>query len=528
MAVSRDVGFALERFGWTSADRLELAGRWHGLRGRRLARPVLVLHGDGQRRRLVAILDEDVAAGPSEDGEWAVAFPWTGDSFRVERAELDVGRNLVVELPPPERGVAAEPAPSAVPTARELTPRRFVPAARAQEDALGATTTPSAGADGASADPVELRAQVQAARAEAAAVAQAAEAAEARLRRQLHAAAGENERLRSDVARVREAGTGARELDARRAEIEAAQAELEHGGADLAAARAELEVRRTEVEAARADLDRRGAEVEAARRELRDHQAEVESARGELARRGAELEAARGALEREREAVEAERAALERWRSDTETRAAELARQRAELDAQRAQLAGATARAGAGDGSDASAQDAEEWRAVAQGLREELEAARRALAAARSQDGASSGNGSVRAPGSAVVLEAPGDGTKGERPAATAGSRAAWSPVAAHPVPADATTSPIAPAAPSGDSIRQRAGAGEPDESEPLSAARDASTAPLRSPRPVRPAVAQPVVAPAGGPARWAVRFIALVLVAILLLALVLLLNAFL
>ena len=39
----REVAFELERFAWAEPGRLEVVGRWSGLEGRRLGRPVLRL-----------------------------------------------------------------------------------------------------------------------------------------------------------------------------------------------------------------------------------------------------------------------------------------------------------------------------------------------------------------------------------------------------------------------------------------------------------------------------------------------------
>ena len=53
----REVAFELERFGWSEPGRLEVVGRWSGLEGRRLGRPVLRLEAgpakaaDGAARR---------------------------------------------------------------------------------------------------------------------------------------------------------------------------------------------------------------------------------------------------------------------------------------------------------------------------------------------------------------------------------------------------------------------------------------------------------------------------------------------
>jgi hypothetical protein len=69
--------FVVERFE-PAGDRLEVAGHWSGLRGRRFVRPVLWLHEGESRRRLVAVLDHkpwDVSAGIP----WIAAFPWDGE-----------------------------------------------------------------------------------------------------------------------------------------------------------------------------------------------------------------------------------------------------------------------------------------------------------------------------------------------------------------------------------------------------------------------------------------------------------------
>ena len=49
------VTFEVERFGWVTDDRLELAGRWYGLRGHRFLRPTLDVEVDGHHRRLLAL-----------------------------------------------------------------------------------------------------------------------------------------------------------------------------------------------------------------------------------------------------------------------------------------------------------------------------------------------------------------------------------------------------------------------------------------------------------------------------------------
>jgi hypothetical protein len=100
MAHVGDVVFALERFEWSAEDRLEVVGRWDGLQGRRMGRPALtVVESSGRRRRLHAL------PGGQLSGEqpWRASFAWDGNGATVERAELELGRRLVVELPPPRR-----------------------------------------------------------------------------------------------------------------------------------------------------------------------------------------------------------------------------------------------------------------------------------------------------------------------------------------------------------------------------------------------------------------------------------------
>jgi hypothetical protein len=96
-ARSATTSFDLERFEWTASDRLEVAGRWFGMRGLRFMRPTLDLQADGERHRLLALLEHKPWA--AEEGElWVAAFPWDGDRPQLTAAELAVGPNLAVEL----------------------------------------------------------------------------------------------------------------------------------------------------------------------------------------------------------------------------------------------------------------------------------------------------------------------------------------------------------------------------------------------------------------------------------------------
>src|SRR5918992_1975301 len=119
-------GFELERFRWSEPDRLEVEGRWFGVRGRRFVRPSLTVRvGARGRRRLLALLEHK--PWTADEGEpWIAAFPWDGPHDEVGDAELEVG-SLTVELPPPSgarrrsrRRTADEPA--AAGQARTATP----------------------------------------------------------------------------------------------------------------------------------------------------------------------------------------------------------------------------------------------------------------------------------------------------------------------------------------------------------------------------------------------------------------------
>jgi len=98
-----EVSFELERFEWTADDRLEVVGRWNGVRGRRISRPALTVEAGGRRQRL--------SGNQESDEPWTASFAWSGDD--IAGAELEIGRTLVVELPAPRRrrrrsGAAAE------------------------------------------------------------------------------------------------------------------------------------------------------------------------------------------------------------------------------------------------------------------------------------------------------------------------------------------------------------------------------------------------------------------------------------
>jgi hypothetical protein len=123
-AASSEVDFELERFERTSPDRIEIAGRWYGLRGRRFVRPVLNLRtAGGSRRRAIALLEHKPWA--ADDGQtWVAAFAWPQGAGDIEGAELEVGPGLAVDLPAPGGKPASQGRVSA------LRPHAVAPMAR--------------------------------------------------------------------------------------------------------------------------------------------------------------------------------------------------------------------------------------------------------------------------------------------------------------------------------------------------------------------------------------------------------------
>ena len=114
--VARAISFELERFE-RSDGRLELSGRWFGVRGLRFVRPTLTLgFDDGSSSRAHADLEHKPWA-PADGEPWKAAFPF-GDDGTVLDAELAVAPGIEIPLPAPGEAlpdadpIAAVPAPS--------------------------------------------------------------------------------------------------------------------------------------------------------------------------------------------------------------------------------------------------------------------------------------------------------------------------------------------------------------------------------------------------------------------------------
>jgi hypothetical protein len=330
-----EVAFELERFGWSEPGRLEVVGRWSGLEGRRLGRPVLTVEAGGQRRRLTAMPGGQLTGS----GEWRATFACDADPASIDGVVLEVGRRLVVDLPPPKKRSRAKADPSLERLHEERLRREQAEASLAERDA----------------ELVSLREEADAALAE----------------RETEA-----ETLRGELTTAQEALATAEQ------ERERLAAELERVTADLGIRDQELTTAREEVRRATVEAEERLAAERAATTEVREKLA--------TAREEAESTMAAEAQETERL-----RAELDAAREETERT---LEAERAETAKLRADLAGDAD----GDDSDAAATkrmyeriagELERERAAARSLRRELDEVQAQTAEHRRAVSAAAANG---------------------------------------------------------------------------------------------------------------------------------------
>ncbi|MBI5104400.1 MAG: hypothetical protein HZB46_05335 [Solirubrobacterales bacterium] len=257
--------FDLERLE-ADGDRLQVAGRWSGVRGMRFVRPALVLRSDEGERTLLADLEHKPWA-PEEGREWVASFPWTGGPVEAAQAELAVAPSIVVPLARAEEGAG----PAAPPLYAQLEEERArvrrleaeVTWLREQRETL-------------TADLRQLRDERAAAAGDLEAAREARDGEADELRRELAALRDERatlERDRHDLALER---------DAAAANLEAVLRERDEAGAAAPSAD-ELDGLRRERDEARAAAEKApsAGELEAVRRERDTLRRELEAVRGE-------------------------------------------------------------------------------------------------------------------------------------------------------------------------------------------------------------------------------------------------------
>jgi predicted nucleic acid-binding Zn-ribbon protein len=275
MAV-REVAFELECFEWAE-ERLEVAGRWKGLAGRRLNRPVLTVETEGGRRKHVVAMPGGHFGAPDES--WRATFAWPGDPAAITGAELEVGGNVVVDLPLPDRRRRRRKRAAADDAGEAL--RSEIGALRAQVERLRAELA------GRERENMQLRAQLEEDEPGEVAEAGAATVEIERLASQreeltaeLERLAGERDRTRAELSAEVERLQG--ERDSLRVELERVRDEGEHARADIDDLRDAFSEAAAEAEAAR---ERHRVELAALQDELRAERATVARLSAELADR---------------------------------------------------------------------------------------------------------------------------------------------------------------------------------------------------------------------------------------------------
>lgn len=275
-SVPPGVAFEVERVEWPSPDRLEVVGRWFGVRGRRFIRPTLDVEVDGEQRRMLAVLDHKPWA--VEDGQdWIAAFRWEGEPVDLAGSELTVGPNIAVEL--------------LAPGEKRQTEKRVArrPRSDVLEDELGAVRAKTQ----------RLTRELHATRAEhSAEMARTAVEHEAEL-----------ERVRAErAAASQDADRRAAELSA---ELDTARDKLTRLETALQKVRGELAVARADATELRAGLERERAVIaEEASRAATEEAERLRAERDEARRQSANARGERDAAIRERDQARQERKAV--------------------------------------------------------------------------------------------------------------------------------------------------------------------------------------------------------------------------
>jgi hypothetical protein len=333
-----DVAFELARFGWSEPGRLEVVGRWSGLEGRRLGRPVLTVEAGGHRRRLTALRGGQRAGS----GEWRATFVCDDDPEAITGVVLELGRRLVVDLPPPKKRSRVKADQSLERLHEERLRRETAEATLAERDA----------------ELVSLREEADAALAEREA---------------------EAETLRGELT------TGQEALAAAEQERERLAGELERVTADLGIRDQELTTAREELRRANVEAEERLAAERAATTEVREKLATArEEAESTITAEAHETERLRAELESAREETER---TIEAERAETAKLREELATQAGEAEGDDAESAAATRM------YERIARELERERAAARSLRRELDAVQAKTAENRRATSAAAANG---------------------------------------------------------------------------------------------------------------------------------------
>ena len=278
-----EIAFELERYEFKGDDRVEISGRWSGVRGRRFIRPTLTVMTGGRGSRALADLEHKPWA-PEEGKLWMAAFSCTVEDATTLEAELNVAPDITITLPAPGHGAAT----GAKRTKRERPGRE----PRVRRELLERPAPPRRSAARPS--------QESTARREVAAIKTTMDAAIADKERLLHESDAEKERLQAELA------ASQTEQAQLRARVEELTAELDRAVAARTSA-----------------LAARDQALETSERSLADRDAAVQAQEEAVAARDAALESRDAAVAMREEALNA------RDESDAAANAALLARDHA-------------------------------------------------------------------------------------------------------------------------------------------------------------------------------------------------------
>jgi hypothetical protein len=90
--------FELTRFRWATPDTVEIDGRFIGLGDEPTGDAVLVVQDGERTHRLEAVTNGDASA-EADGGGWHAAFMWSEAPTEFDSAQLELGDDLLVELP---------------------------------------------------------------------------------------------------------------------------------------------------------------------------------------------------------------------------------------------------------------------------------------------------------------------------------------------------------------------------------------------------------------------------------------------
>jgi hypothetical protein len=268
----------VERIDASTSGRVQVAGRWFGVRGRRFMRPALTIsRKDGELRALADLDDKPWAA---EDGEvWRAAFSVEAGLHGARVIELAVAPDIVIELRAKGRKLAQPGATLAVgEAARAPRSKGIPPPSGALPEEAPPDSAPGPGPRRSPSRAVDL------------------ERLGARLASANHALEQERERRAAMAASLEEERTANRQL---RTDLGHARSELEIAAAAQAAAAAVA----AELDTARGELREAQRRHEAL---VRGHEEATQTLTGRhdeatqaLTRRHEELAQAHAALEEE-------------------------------------------------------------------------------------------------------------------------------------------------------------------------------------------------------------------------------------